>query len=305
MAWTDAGGNILPVGLSTLKVKASGDAGYYELPGLRDTSIVATQISDRPDSKQRESGIGIRVVIKAKVTWTGTLGNLIQLLQHFSSSNTIHVKADAINGEKFYSEAASVYMGCEWELVSEGDFAEARYVEFTFMADITGSEWNSAVTGSQSDGSPTGTDDLDGIQSLTIADKEPAVLTRLDFEDNDGGSWDDTLANIREGRFRASLQGTGDSRNRIRGTRIHIEASAQIMQTAEAELDDIDDYMARKNDYRIVFPGDYITLSDTLGVKLDYHLEGDSDADAYIMLTASGVILPSAWSALWTDGAPA
>jgi len=307
MAFADSKSSILTAGISTVKVKIAGDAAYYSIPYLTDESTLeVTQISSQNDPKQREYGLAFMVNIRA-VTRATDITNMIKVLPEFATAN-VFVKADCINGTKFYSEdinATTGYMGCTAELINDGDTDRERRVEFNFMMAVTAAEFQTAITGSTADGTQAGGDAINEFASLVISDITPARIERFDMKETSSGTWDDVIRNLREGTFRASLRGESDSRKRVRPNRFRIDFSVRYMQASSTEVALIDNYATRENDYRISFPDGYVTLNDNCGINFRWNVEGSVDQNAYITITGGGVVQPSAFAALFTTGSPA
>jgi len=306
MAFADSKASILTAGLSTVKVKIAGDAAYYSLPFLTDESTLeVTQISSQPDPKQREYGLAFMVNIKA-VTRATDITNMIKMLPEFATYD-VFVKADCINGTKFYSaaiDATTGYMGCTVDLINDGDTDRDRRVEFNFMMAVTAAEYQLAITGAAADGTPDAGDAIYEFLSLVVSDITPARIERFDMKETSSGTWDDVIRNLRSGSFRASLRGDSDSRKRVRPNRFRIDFSVVYMQASSTEVALIDNYATRENDYRIAFPDGYVTLNDNCGVNFRWNVEGSVDQSAIITISGGGIVQPSNFAALFTTGSP-
>lgn len=289
-----------------MKVKVNGEA-YRSLVGLTDESTFEVrQISTEPDTRQRAHGVGYEAVLKAVTKYT-SMANLIQTLHFFASYDT-HIKVDMLNGTKFYSEdisATTGFFGCKWRLISDGSHSRERRCEFEFSRRLTSAELALAIAGTTADGSPSGGDILANWGSLAHSHITPGRIERFDFKETSSVTWDDVVRNLTEGTFTAELMGgEPDELGRFRGTAIRIDASIKYMQSGSAQLAFLDDYNTRENDYRISFPDCYVTLDDRLGVHLGWSVPGSLGQNSFITVGGGGMILPSAWSGLWTAGAP-
>jgi len=307
--WADDVVNIGVNGLSSVKVKAAGDGGYYTLPFFRDGTITVTPIGTS-DNKKRTQYHHFRATITCSCMCSDVT-NIIEVLPVFmtgTSGANIFVKATGLDGQtKFFSEdisATTGFMGVSWRLT--GSAGAERAIEFTFSRLCTVADIDAAmVSPSTADGSQASSDALYALASLVRADIRPAIIQSVYWVATTGTITDNALTNIRDASLEMTTVGEEDSYGRFRATAADVSFSCFSMQSHQDELADYADHVTRQNDVRVNFTDDYADFNAAeLGVSFEIRNEGDMTGTSGIRISGGGTILPSEFAGIWVDTTP-
>ena len=291
--------NILTAGIKSWKVKDDGKTEYFALPFLREgEATVKTLFAST--SKGQQVPFALQLEYKAKMMATGSLTNIVELLDQLGSLNLDHIielsngqtHSSALLGDKFF--------GFKWRLVSDADRDKERYIELTADRVIRISEFDT-LRGSAPGSVTDATSALVGLRSLSRADIVLAGINKVELRESSAGSFTDDFGKIRNGKFEAELLTTKDNLGRSIGYAVELGLEFEHMQTAETELALMDGIAGQENDWKITFAdGRIATLDNQLGIEFNYSNNKDMDDIAFTQVMGKGRVLLTEWDAIWT-----
>ncbi len=284
--------NIKPGGLASWQIKMGADIGHYSFGVLSDAKIIVKTLADN-DGYGRQKPYALDVNASAK-TFNTSKANVLEHLGKLGVTYANQILT-AINGQKFSGQ-----LGFNWRLVCEGGMAKRRYLELfadgqLLIDHATYDDLAVLLAANPTAGTPTGTDSLTGWDA-TSASRVPAAFKGVSIA-VDGDSED--VGSIRNERLIVTGVGSKDNYGRSTVNKILVECEFEMRQTS-AELALMSAPAADSGfAYAITLAdGAILTLSTDLGFHFEYDSMGDIKEDAFIKVTGSGYVLPSAWAGI-------
>ena len=292
-------GNMQIAGFSSVKAKLSTSTEFvgFPLAVIRD-GMIKWETKEQENAQARNIPYDGMLTAEFKVMATKTQANLITLLPNFINTDTDWQLTAKDTGIHFDSSliTAAPYFGCQWKLVADSGRNQDRHVQFNLDKALTLAEFDT-IRGTVSSSTPD-TNNLDNIASLALTDVVPAGIRKVEFGE---GSYSEVASNIKNAKFVAQTVGEPDDEGRSRHTAIKIDLSFDLMQASDTELDLLSTYGGYDMDWKVTFAdGAVCTCDSLLGVGLGYDLSGNLSKHSIIPMRASGIILSSAWAALWS-----
>lgn len=283
---------IKPGGIASWKFKSGDDTGHYSFGPMRDAKVQAKTLFDvDPYGRQRPFALQVDASGKTLNTSKTTVLEKIGLLGTESMNQII----TSVHSQKF-----SGTLGMHWRFVCEGGMARSRYLEVfadgqLLIDHASYEDLATLLAASPTEGTPAGTDLFDGWNADTVS-RVPAAFKSVAMEVS-GDSED--VGSIRNERLIVTGVSSPDNYGRSSVQKIRIEVEFDMRQVS-SELALMSTIAGDAG------PGYTITLADgavlALPTQAGFHFEHDvmpsMDDEAFIKVTGSGLILPSAWAGL-------
>jgi len=166
--------------------------------------------------------------------------------------------------------------------------AKQRYV----LSHATYFDHNDLIDTPDADGTPDAGDTLYSWSATTV---HPAGIQSVTF---DPAGDTETIGLFRDGRLVCEVVGVEDHLGRYVNHAVKVDFNVTLLQTAD-ELAYLDNQMSGTDSFVITLAdGTIFTLSSASGIEWEYHLEGDSDAQANIIIKGGGLVLLSEWAGI-------
>lgn len=289
--------NINMSGMASWKLRPAGETEFISLGKVRNGKAVEKTLFTK-DSKGREIPYAIQLEFEAEMLYTGHLTNIVELLDDLGSTD-LDQQITMNDGTTFDSSLlTSKYFGFDWELISDKDRDDARFIKI--KADrIIGIGELDTVHGTPTAGSEDADSIIVGFKSLTRADIVPAGINLIEFSTDT--AYDSEFGAVRNGKVTCKLLTTKDSFGRSTGYGIEISVDAEVLQVSATEVAALDTLAQNDLNFRITLAdGRIMTLASTLGLAWEHHFDKDSDDVTFLKITSSGRVLFSAWNGIWT-----
>ena len=289
--------NVNMSGMASWKVRPNGETEFMSLGPVRNGKAVEKTLFTK-DSKGREIPYAVQLEFEAEMLYTGSLVNIVELLDDLGSLD-LDQQITMNNGITWDSYLLTQkFFGFEWELVSDKDRDDARFIKIKADRIIKIGELDT-VHGVVTAGSTDADSVLLALKSLTRGDVVPAGINSIEFSAD--GSFENNFGTIRNGKVTCKLLTTKDSMGRSTGYGIEIVIDAEALQASATEIGVLDTLAGTDWNYKITLAdGRIMSLTAVLGMAWEHHLDKDSDDVSFIKITASGRILFSAWNGIWT-----
>ena len=156
------------------------------------------------------------------------------------------------------------------------------------------------------DGTPTVSDILYALNSLTRSMIYPGGVRRIWVREKSSGGWTHEFGKVN--KFSLTVEGLGerDQEGRTQTNRAKFDLSFNMMQSSQTEeLVDLQTIANQENDFRIEFvDGMMLTLDDpsNLGIEFELHNDQDGTGNQFIAVKGSGIVslLGSTFANLWS-----
>jgi len=292
MAFAIARANVKVSGISTFKVRAVGDAGYYSLNPLRDGKIMVETITQK-DSKGREFPYAFRFEASGKFFYTNKT-NMLEVLDTLNGTNLIPWIVGT-DGSSYAFELISAtlgYTGFTASYVCDGAASEDSYVEVKATRILKLAEYDT-ILGSTSgiSDSPTGGDALAAIALLVRADYFPSGIATATCSASGGNGTDDAFGFLRNTSIKIEAISEADSIGREIPYAANFQFSFESMQASSAEQLDINVISARTNKFILTgVSGTVFTLDNTNGINVVFNNDKDATGTTYFTVSGSGIV---------------
>lgn len=313
-AWSSIPANVLGDGLRSWQVKATNassgaaDAAYYTLPIPYEGKLLSKSLVQN-DSRQVEFPFVANLAYSAKFMATDKT-NFIKLLSDLVRNPTDHILTGN-NGATFSSgNLGQTKFGLKFRLVSDSDMAKIRYVELITDRNIVltpSTDWAALIGTPPATGTPSAGDILykfntPGISRTTVT---PGGANSVTCSAVGGGGATDNLGKIRN--FKLNVESLGEVDNLGRTSpcnRARFSFEVEMMQSASAELTQLQVVSQRENDWVVTFvDGTTLTLANPTNIGIDFELHSDTDSlgNQFINIKGGGVVtlLGATWAGMW------
>ena len=295
MANTYTRANIVTAGISTWKIRESGKTEFVSLPFLKEGKVTEKTLFTK-DKTGREWPYAVDLEVSGKLFAVNHLTNAVELFDSLGTIDYDH-QVTALNGTTWDTSLLTPTLGgLKWTLVSDSDMDDVMYLELVGDRRYLISQIDTIHGSPTASTADTGT--VDALATLAVTDIGPAGIYKIEYG---AGSYSDDIQAIRNGKVRCELLTTKDSLGRSKGYAIKIDLEAEAFQASSTEALLLNTLAGQDNDWKITFNNSRVmTLDSQLGVHWEFMNTADSDDTSFIKIKASGVVLPSAWDAIWT-----
>jgi hypothetical protein len=314
-AWALTPGNVLPDGLKMWQVRltnaanmAAQDVAYYTLPYPFEGKNLTKSVS-QADSRGVGFPYTVDLAYSAKFMPSANETNLIKLLPTLVRNPSDHILT-FLNGQTACSNLTQKYFGLNFRLVSDSDMAKLRYIEFIVARSIAQNataDWT-ALWGTPPANGVANASDLLYLWATPAARTTitPGGVNSVTCSAVGGGGATDNLGKIRN--FKLTIAGEGEKDNLGRTSpvnRAKFDVEVEMMQSAAAEITNLQVVAGRENDWVITFvDGMVLTLANPTNIGVDFEIHNDSDSqhNQHINIKGSGVItlLGTTFAGLWS-----
>jgi len=278
------------------------DTGYSAIPYLKNAKASIKTLATN-NSLGQPMPYAYELSGSAQFPAVRTTANMIKLLDALGTDQIEHriafVDGRIISSKPGTSTPSPTGFGTKWKLVSDTDMSSEMYVELSIARKLTIAEYTQILTSANAPAFGTSAT-FTNMTSLTRADIVPAGLKTVGLGAASAGTYADVMSNIRSTKFSAELLTTMDSHGQYVGFAIKIDFDVEGMETSEVELLKWDDIADRANECQLTWSNGLVCSMPTqLGITTEVVVDKDSDDISVIKVSGSGIILPSAWDALW------
>jgi hypothetical protein len=308
MALVPARSNIKVAGIASWGISSTtaSDTGYSLIPYLQNGKVEIKTLQTN-NSLGQPVPYGYELSASAQFPAVKTTANFIKILHHLASDQIEH-KITLINGQIISSNPGTstpspTGFGTKWRIVSDKDMDGNMYTEISISRRLTAAEYTQILTTANAPATGTSAT-FTNFLNLTRADIVPAGISSVALGAASAGTYADVISNLRNGKFTAELLCTKDSRGQDMGYAVKVDFDIEGMETAETELYGTvkwEDIVMRANECKITFANTMvISLPTQLGITVSVVVDKDSDDIAFLRISGSGIIVASAFDALWT-----
>jgi hypothetical protein len=279
------------------------DTGYSAIPYLKNAKVNIKTIETN-NSLGQPMPFAYELAGSAQFPAVRTTANFVKLLDSLGNDLIEHrivfVDGRIISSKPGTSTPSPTGFGTKWKLVSDSDMSSEMYAEISIARKLTLAEYTQILTSANA---PTfGTSaTFTNFTSLTRADIVPSGLANVKLGAANAGSYLDVMSNVRSTKFSAELLTTMDSRGQYVGFAIKIDFDIECMETSEVELLKWPAIVDRANECQLNWAnGLACSLPNQLGITTEVIADKDSNDISVLKVQGSGIIIPSAWDALWS-----
>jgi hypothetical protein len=292
--------NVEIAGISTWEVRDSGtDQTWYTIPFLKNGKVQEEDafVLDK-DGRQRV--YARKCTVSGDMIATGSATNCLGILDSIADQ-LLDFKVTGKAGAIWDSAGATGDgAGLNWELVSDSDMNDVRYLTIIMDRIYLPSESDAFHTAQSN--TETGTDaELAKLESIAVTDIAPAGLRAIGF--GVGNYTDYTVTHFRNSKFRAKTLSSPDQYGRSIAHAVHVTFEAEVMGVNESvEIPAADSLSALSDvDWKLTFADGRIASFDSLlGISLNITNAADSDDIQTMKLMAEGKMTLAAFAALWS-----
>jgi hypothetical protein len=229
--------------------------------------------------------------VSAKMLCTDNT-TVLELLDHLADSGLKH-KITAVNAKTFTGNWGAI----KWRLDSSANYDGHRFIEVMakqryVLSHASYFDHNDLINTPDADGTPDAGDTLYTWSASTIA---PAGVQSITIDPSGDA---ETVGLFRDGRLICETVGVEDHLGRYVNHAIKVDFSVTMLQTAN-ELAYLDNQFASIDSWVVTLAdGTVFTLSSKSGIEWEYHMEGDVDSQANIIIKGGGLVLLSEWPGL-------
>jgi len=293
---TEVSSGVLAAGLNSWYVKYGGagytgetaDDAYYSLGTLYDGRVVIRSLA-QGGPRQYMKPYANEIEVSAKMLGTPN-ATCLELLDHLADNGLKH-KVTGINAKTFTGN----WGACKWRFDSSANYDGNRFIEVSakqryVLSHASEFDHEDLIDTPDATGTPDAGDVLYTFApGSTIA---PAGVTSVTF---DPAGDTETIGLFRDARLVCETVGVEDNKGRYVNHAIKVDFSVTMLQTAD-ELQLIDNSISSTDSWVITLAdGTIFTLSSKSGIEWEYHLEGDVDTQANIIVKGGGLITLAEW----------
>jgi hypothetical protein len=294
MALDYARANIVPSGISSWKLRESGQTEFWTLPFLKDAKVMEKTLTTL-GSTGRQHPYAVELTASAKMLAINEL-TLMELFDDLGTLDFDH-QITMQNGQTWDTSLLSTgFGGLKWKLVCDANMDDVMHLEVEMDRRLTLGEEDTihgAVGASTAD---VGT--CDDISTLTLADIGVAGIAKVELGE---GSYSNTMSALNGGSFTAELLTERDSLGRSKGYAIKIDYDVNCFQADDTDVDDLDTLAGYDIDTKITMVNGRVwTMDSMLGFHSELTFENDMDGTSFIKVQGGGKILPASWDGIIT-----
>jgi hypothetical protein len=300
--------NILAGGLASLKVKATGDVGYYAFLPPISHNVSIEGVGDA-DEYLRKRSHAYLFKSEVDVPVLKTQANMLDLLPLMSGIK-MQSKYTGISGQIINSNPTAIVesgFGFKWRLIIDSGVNKSIILKIMQDRGLTKADRELILTAAsaEGDGSQDVGDDLNPMKPVNMlnADIAPSGVLKVEVGLT-GTTYTDVISKIRNAKFEAELlTGAPDECGRsISNGQVKIDFSCDAMQSAQSELLLYDNLETAALDIKVTFLSTWVaTMVDRLGMQSSYVIGKDVNDDNIVKIACSGSIPLSVWaSSMWS-----
>lgn len=268
-------------GISSWRVKAAGDSGWYDLGPLNNGQITATLYTE-PNSRKAPQAFGIEFKATARIMCTDK--TFLQMLSVVVSEQLTH------SIRTFAQRNFGGALGLSWKLVCEGDYDKPRYVEIESVYRVLGDhatldDWNT-LTATQTD-TPLGDTAEDLLYGLTPTTQWPAGFSECKVRNTGETNWE-AVGEFRNCSFSTTPVMYADPRGRARQYGVAVSVGFDMPQAWRAKLVELG---WGKPDFQpTLADGTVFSFADILGIKWVLHNDKEMEDPEFTRVTGEGAM---------------
>lgn len=294
MAIDYARANIVPSGISSWKLRESGQTEFWELPFLKDAKVMEKTLTT-PGATGRQHPYAVELTASAKMLAINDL-TIIELFDNLGTLDFDH-QITMQSGQTWDTSLLTPgFGGLKWKLVCDANMDDVMHLEVEMDRRFLLTETD-ALHGTVTTSTPdVGT--CDDINTLVLTDIGAAGIASVEFG---AGSYSNTMSALNGGSFTAELLTERDSYGRSKGYAIKCDYDVNCFQADDGDVDDLDALALLDIDTRITLVNSRVfTFDSLLGFHSELTYENDMDGTSFIKVQGGGIILPTSWDGIVT-----
>jgi hypothetical protein len=306
--WTPGLTYLRPDGITSLKIKATGDAAFYPVGNIESGKLTITP-QDTKDTLGRPHVYGYLVEGTVPSIQASAVEIKAAVAAICNAPNGVHVQFT--DGLYMISPETAALLSLKFKASCDGDANGHRKIEYMLRGFVKIAEGDALVVSSETNGTPTGGDKLYSLNGGPIlADEVPNGLSQVGFCVQ-GDSGYQNFGDFRDGKWTLECVGDdgGGGRRSYRTTGLKFTFDAIGLETDDAKLNLLDTVHQNLINLQLThMDGAILTLTNAyIGTTLTLAVEGGADKTRQLKIHSEGIIpisdpssFTTTFNALWS-----